>query len=108
MTEIQARYTVGNIVYVDFGRVPAWMRPEPTNLVPAEHDSLWQASESAHLRVGNTPGQSTPESLTTFELQRAVIGWSEAPDAKGYSTGQNLTQLQSILGYAAVRGHTLG
>lgn len=64
MTEIRARYTVGNIVHVDFGWASAWMRPEPMNLVPAEYDSLQQASESAYLSGVNTSEQSNPKHPT--------------------------------------------
>lgn len=61
MTEIQARYTVGNIVYTDLSRGPAGIRPQSMNPVPAEHDTPRPATGSAYLRAVDTSEQSNQE-----------------------------------------------
>ena len=134
MTEIQAPYRVGNVLYVDFGRTPLWPRPEPRPSAPSEYGPLWQASEAAYLQALNTPEQFTPESraalvlaitkllelisdgdccvllalrLATIELQMAFIASPDQPAANRFFAGQSMVQLQTILDYVGDGVHAI-
>jgi hypothetical protein len=134
MTEILAPYRVGNIIYVDFDRAPARMRPRSKMPVSDDGNALWQASESAYLKAVNTPEQFTSESraalvlalakllevetdgdrcellalrLATIQMQLAVMACSEKPDARQVLAGQVLEQLQSILDYVGDGAHVI-
>tara|TARA_R110002110_G_scaffold415748_1_gene654851 strand:- start:93012 stop:93617 length:606 start_codon:yes stop_codon:yes gene_type:complete len=134
MTEIQARYRVGNIIYVDFDRIPASLRPQ--GRMPAHDDpsALWHATEEAYLKAVDTPEQLTSESraalvlaltkllevkadddhcallalrLATIELQMAITDCSEKPEAKRFFADQSLVQLQAILDYVGDEVHAI-
>lgn len=126
MTEIQAPYRVGNIVYVDFERAPARMRSRAKIPASIQGNDLWRASESAYLTALNTPEQFTSESraalvlaltklleaetdgdccvllalrLATIQMQLAVTAGPNRSDAMKFLVGQAIEQLQSILGH---------
>lgn len=134
MTEVPPRYSVGNIIYVSFGRPPASIPPHG-GTQPSEHSSsLWLTSEAAYLKAVDTPEDVTSESraalilaltklleseidgdrcvllalrLATVERQMASMHCSEKPDSKQFYAEQSLAQLQSILDYFAGDVHTI-